>query len=146
MGGLQDFLLMCDVCIPVLGRRAKAHHGRPCIIAKTMYCTLCSVSGHSYKGCPRTALKEFRESSEIIVAEEPIPISFPADSESWVEVTDDDEGLCVRAMLIANNIVPMACQEKGRREGRDIRENKARLIEFMKRRKKTLIFIKPYSK
>jgi hypothetical protein len=46
-------------------------------------------------------------------------------------------------MLIANNIVPMACQEKGRREGRDIRENKARLIEFMKRRKKTLIFIKP---
>jgi hypothetical protein len=136
-------MFMCDICIPVLGRRAKSHHGRPCIIAKTMYCTLCSVSGHSYKGCPQTALKEFRESSEIIVAEEPIPIHFPAGSESWIEVTDDDEGLCIRAMLIANNIVPMACQEKGRREGRDIRENKARLIEFMKRRKKTLIFIKP---
>ena len=58
-------------------------------------------------------------------------------------VTDDDEGVCVRAMLIANNIVPMACQEKGRREGRDVRENRARLVEFMKGRKKTLIFVKP---
>jgi hypothetical protein len=101
------------------------------------------VYGHSYRACGRTALKEFRESSEIIVPEETIPIQFPAESESWVEVTDDDEGLCVRAMLIANNIVPMACQEKGRREGRDVRENRARLVEFMKRQKKTLIFVKP---
>lgn len=134
---------MCDVCIRVLGRRAKPHADKQCAIAKSMFCTLCSVYGHSYKACPQTALKDFRESSEIIIAEEPIPIYFPPGSESWVEVTDDDEGVCVRAMLIANNIVPMACQEKGRREGRDVRENRARLVEFMKRQKKTLIFIKP---
>jgi len=134
---------MCDVCIPVLGRRAKSHEGTQCSIAKALYCNLCAMYGHSYRACGRTALKEFRESSEIIVPEETIPIQFPAESESWVEVTDDDEGLCVRAMLIANNIVPMACQEKGRREGRDVRENRARLVEFMKRQKKTLIFVKP---
>jgi hypothetical protein len=134
---------MCDICIPILGRKAKSHTGKQCVISKTLYCSLCSVYGHSYRACPETALKEFRQSSEIIVPEEPIQIKFPADSESWVEVTDDDEGICIRAMLIANNIVPMACQEKGRREGRDVRENKARLIEFMKRHKKTLIFVKP---
>ena len=116
---------------------------KQCVISKTLYCSLCSVYGHSYLACPQTALKEFRQSSDIIIPEEPISIKFPADSESWVEVTDDDDGVCVRAMLIANNIVPMACQEKGRREGRDVRENRARLIEFMKRHKKTLIFVKP---
>ena len=143
MWGSMKCVFMCDVCIRVLGRRAKLHTGKECAIAKSMFCNLCSVYGHSYKACPQTALKEFRESSDIIVAEEPIPISFPPNSESWIEVTDDDEGVCIRAMLIANNIVPMACQEKGRREGRDVRENRARLIEFMKRQKKTLVFIKP---
>ena len=133
---------MCDICIPVLGRRAKWHPGKPCVIAKTLYCSLCCVYGHSYKSCKETELKAFRESSEIVAPEEPVPIEFPEGSETWVEVTDDDEGVCVRAMLIGNNIVPMACQEKGRREGRDVRENKARLIEFMKQRGKILIFVK----
>ena len=134
---------MCDVCIPVIGRRAKFHPGKECPVGKTLYCNLCAIYGHSYKSCGQTALKEFRKSAEIIVEEQPVENYFPPDSESWIEVTDDDEGLCVRAMLIANNIVPMACQEKGRREGRDIRENRARLVEFMKRQKKTLVFVKP---
>lgn len=134
---------MCDLCIPILGRRAKFHPGKVCVIAKTLYCSLCSVYGHSYKNCSENELKEFRANSDIIAEEVPVKIEFPDGSEKWVEVTDDDEGLCVRAMLIGNNIVPMACQEKGRREGRDIRENKARLVEFMKRRGKTLVFIRP---
>ena len=134
---------MCDLCIPVLGRRAKRHPGKPCVIAKTLYCSLCCVYGHTYRTCEEAELKTFRESPEIVVPEVPAPIEFPEGFESYVEVTDDDEGLCVRAMLIGNNIVPMACQEKGRREGRDIRENKARLVEFMKRQKKILIFVKP---
>jgi len=134
---------MCEVCIPILGRHAKFHQANECAFSKMLYCSLCAVYGHSYKRCSQVPLKKFRESPEIIIEEEPIPIQFPSDSESWVEVTDDHEGLCVRAMLIANNIVPMACQEKGRREGRDIRENRTRLIEFMKQYKKTLIFVKP---
>jgi hypothetical protein len=134
---------MCEVCIPILGRHAKSHENRNCAFSKTLYCSLCAVYGHSYKRCSQVALKKFRESAEIIIEEEPIPIQIPSGSESWVEITDDDDGLCVRAMLIANNIVPMTCQEKGRREGRDIRENRTRLIEFMKRHKKTLVFIKP---
>ena len=93
--------------------------------------------------CQKKELRTFRASNTIVYAEEPVPLVIPTDSESWVEVTDDDEGVCVRAMLIANNIVPMACQEKGRREGRDVRENRARLVEFMKGRGKTLVFLKP---
>jgi len=134
---------MCDICISILGHKAKAHHGKPCVVAKTLYCSVCCVYGHSPRSCPEKELRTFRASNTIIYAEEPVPIVIPADSESWVEVTDDDEGVCVRAMLIANNIVPMACQEKGRREGRDVRENRARLVEFMKGRGKTLIFLKP---
>jgi len=134
---------MCDACIPILGHWAKFHNGKECPIAKTRYCNLCAVYGHSYKQCSQTFVKDLRKSDKIVVEEQPIENYFPPGFESWVEVTDDDEGLCVRAMLIANNIVPMACQERGRREGRDIRENRARLIEFMKRQKKILIFVKP---
>ena len=88
-------------------------------------------------------LKEFRANDSVIYQEVPASIDIPADSEMVVEVTDDDEGVCVRAMLIANNIIPMACQEKGRREGRDVRENRARLVEFMKARGKTLVLVRP---
>jgi hypothetical protein len=134
---------MCDLCIPVLGRRAKAHVGKTCVVAKTLYCSLCCVYGHSSKSCPEQELREFRADSRIVAPEVPVDIDIPADSERVVEVTDDDEGVCVRAMLIANNIVPMACQEKGRREGRDVRENRARLVEFMKARGKTLVLVRP---
>lgn len=97
-------------------------------------------------GCPEKELRQFRESSNIIVEEVLIINIFPKDFESTVYVTDDDEGQCIRAMLVANNIVPMACQEKGRREGRDIRENKQRLINFMKRRNKKIVFLEPNGK
>ena len=136
-------LQMCDLCIPVLGRRAKAHPGKPCVVAKTLYCSLCCVYGHSYTSCAETDLKAFRVNASIIYEEVPAPVDIPDDSEKVVEVTDDDEGVCVRAMLIANNIVPMACQEKGRREGRDVRENRARLVEFMKARGKILVLVRP---
>jgi hypothetical protein len=134
---------MCDICISILGNKAKAHTGKGCVVAKTLYCSLCCVYGHSQRLCPEKELREFRANDAILYAEEQIPLDIPVDFNKWVEVTDDDEGVCVRAMLIANNIVPMACQEKGRREGRDVRENRARLVDFMKGRGKTLIFIKP---
>jgi hypothetical protein len=137
---------MCDRCIPILGARARAHPNKECVVARTLYCSLCCVNGHSEVGCPEKELRQFRESSNIIVEEVLIINIFPKDFESTVYVTDDDEGQCIRAMLVANNIVPMACQEKGRREGRDIRENKQRLINFMKRRNKKIVFLEPNGK
>jgi len=66
------------------------------------------------------------------------------DRSTWVEITEDEEGKCVRAMLIANNIVPMACQEKGRAAKKDVEENTKRLAEFLKKCGKKLILVKPY--
>jgi hypothetical protein len=134
--------LMCDVCIPILGRYAKAHTGNPCAVAKTLYCSLCATYGHSYKGCARAADRDALKSPPF--SEEKITVTFPSKYETWVEVTDDDEGKCVRAMLIANNIVPMSCQEKGRSEKKDVRENTKRLAEFLEKQGKKLILVKPY--
>ena len=134
---------MCDLCVPVLGKYAKPHPNKECVIARTLYCSLCCVNGHSFKGCPEKDLRAFRADSKIVVEEAPIMNEFPKGFESTVYITEDEEGVCIRAMLIGNNIVPMACQEKGKREGREIRENKQRLIEFMGRHKKTLVFLKP---
>jgi hypothetical protein len=71
-------------------------------------------------------------------------MDFPDDYESWIEVIDDEEGKTVRAMLIANSVVPMTCQEKGRSEKRDVVENTTRLREFLKKNGKKLVLIKPY--
>jgi len=60
-----------------------------------------------------------------------------------VEVGEEDDGKCVRAMLIANNIVPMSCQEKGRNDKKDVKENTKRLAEFLKKRGKKLVLVKP---
>jgi len=50
-------------------------------------------------------------------------------------------------MLIANKIVPMACQEKGRFDERDYHENKARLVEFLKSIGKKLVLVSiPWTK
>ena len=136
---------MCDICIPILGRQAKFHPGKPCVVAKTLYCSLCAVYGHSYKGCPETATKALRESTPTEPLQETVVnLTFPADVASHVEITDDEEGKCVRAMLIANNIVPMSCQEKGRNDKKDVKENIKRLDKFLKGRGKRLVLVKPY--
>jgi len=133
---------MCDTCISILGRYAKAHPGIPCVVAKTLYCSFCAVYGHSYKGCPRVAkrdaLKPFNNEDENTVTEVPVTCR------TYIEITDDDEGKCVRAMLISNNIAPMSCQEKGRSEKKDVKENTKRLAEFLEKRGKKLILVKPY--
>ena len=135
---------MCDICIPILKRRAKFHPGKPCVVAKTLYCSLCAVYGHSYKRCCETDTKAFRESAPAEpLIQDPIQIDFPADFADQVEVGEEDDGKCVRAMLIANNIVPMSCQEKGRNDKKDVKENTKRLAEFLKKRGKKLVLVKP---
>jgi len=72
-----------------------------------------------------------------------IPFNYPEGRENWVEVTEEEDGKCVRAMLIANSITPMCCQEKGRNDKKDVRENTARLAEFLKKQGKKLVLIEP---
>jgi hypothetical protein len=87
---------------------------------------------------------KLRHSPTISAVDEPIiQLDLPEDYATWVEVTDEEDGRCVRAMLIANSIVPMSCQEKGRAARKDVEENTRRLEEFLKKRGKKLILVKP---
>ena len=119
---------MCDICRPILGRTAKNHAGKPCILGKVLYCNLCSVYGHSPSQCPKTAMKLLREETvraEELV-EEPLVYSAP---EKWIEISDSEQAFS--SMLIANKIVPMACQEKGKLDERDYHNNKERLMNLV---------------
>ena len=129
---------MCDVCIKILGKNATKHAPNSCILAKTLYCNLCCVYGHSPSTCPRKALKALRESAGIL-QETALDINIPEDAKNWVEIIDCEKSFS--AALIANKIVPMACQEKGRLEERDYHENKERLVNFLKGMGKKLVLI-----
>jgi hypothetical protein len=90
-------------------------------------------------------MKALRSTPSTEPVEPPLPyLDAPVDRHLWVEVTEEEDGKCVRAMLIANGIVPMACQEKGREAKKDVRENTKRLADFLKKRGKKLVLREPY--
>jgi len=127
---------MCDTCRSILGKNARAHGSDPCILAKSLYCNLCSVYGHSVRGCKKSELRAFRASDSALVEEKLI---YDAPDSMLVFVSDSEKAFS--AMLIANKIVPMACQEKGRLDERDYHENKGRLVEFLKSIGKKLVLV-----
>ena len=135
---------MCDICISILGKNAKSHVNSQCILSRSLFCNLCSVYGHTSSNCKRTSLKEFRE-TEGQLQEEPIQYDIPEEEKKYIFVSDSEKAFS--AMLIANKIVPMACQEKGRFDERDYHENKNRLVEFLKSIGKRLILVSiPWTK
>lgn len=77
-----------------------------------------------------------------ITGRTPLP-SFQAQKpKEWLlEVPETDEGL--RAALVAAGVKPMICQEKGKKENREITENKKRLQKVADKAGRKLIFIKP---
>jgi len=138
---------MCDTCRPILRKQSnKFHQQNECVVANSFYCSICAIYGHTYKDCPQTDIKKFRETpSNYIIPPISFDMEYPDDYESWVEVLHDEEGKTVRAMLIANSVAPMTCQEKGRNDKKDVRENISRLREFLKKNGKKLVLIKPYT-
>jgi len=89
-------------------------------------------------------LKRFRETApKQPYRPEQINIPQPTGHDKWVEGGEEEDGKCVRAMLVANNIAPMSCQEKGRSTKKDVKENTKRLAEFLKSRGKMLVMVKP---
>ena len=127
---------MCDTCISILGKNARAHGSNPCILAKSLYCNLCMAYGHSIRGCKKGELRAFRASEGPLIEEK---LTYDVPDGKLVLVSDSEKAFS--AMLIANKIVPMACQEKGRLDERDYHENKGRLIEFLKSIGKKLVLI-----
>jgi hypothetical protein len=126
---------MCDTCRSILGKNARSHGSNPCILAKSLYCNLCSVYGHNPALCKKSELRRFRATEGRVIEEQ---LVYP-DDETLVFVSDSEKAFS--AMLIANKIVPMACQEKGRFDERDYHENKSRLVEFIKSIGKKLVLI-----
>ena len=60
-------------------------------------------------------------------------------TENLLEVPETDEGL--RAALIAAGVKPMICQEKGKKENKELAENKKRLQKLVDKTGRKLIFI-----
>lgn len=63
-------------------------------------------------------------------------------SEIWDFTVANDETV-IRAALVVNDIVPMICQEKGKRELKEYRENRRRLAELAVKRGCRLILVGP---
>jgi len=128
----------------ILVKNAKPQGGYYCILAKSLYCNLCSVYGHSPANCKKGELRNFR-STEGVLQEEPIIYDISDDESRLIFVSDSERAFS--SMLIANKIVPMACQEKGRLDERDYTENKKRLVEFLKSVGKKLVLVSiPWTK
>ena len=58
-----------------------------------------------------------------------------------MEIPETDEAL--RAALIAAGVKPMICQEKGKKENKELNENKKRLQKVADKAGRKLIFVKP---
>ena len=57
-----------------------------------------------------------------------------------MEVPETDEAL--RAALIAAGVKPMICQEKGKKENKELNENKKRLQKVADKAGRKLIFVR----
>jgi len=126
---------MCDICIPVLGRYARAHAGRPCSVANALYCGRCATNGHSPARCTKLA------PTETIEKEARVVISLPPNAAKVFEVLDTDA--CVRSTLNVNGITPMVCQDVGKKKQKDFIENKRRLLELVKKKGRVLVLVTP---
>jgi len=122
---------MCDICLPVLGRYAKSHRGKPCSLEKALYCGRCATHGHSRARCTVVVVKG------VIELDSTVDIVYHLDTLNMFEVEDTDG--TVRAVLSANGVVPMICQKKGKKEKRDFIENKRRLLDLAKKRGQILV-------
>lgn len=146
----------CTQCRSVLGRLAKRHAPEVCPLLKGSYCGLCASYGHSPATCPDRNTRLFREPQFL---EQLIPstlleqygvstltrLALPAatllvaNGTAFLEIPETDEAL--RAAVLAAGGKPMICQEKGKKENRELKENKKRLQKLADAKGQKLIFV-----
>ena len=131
----------CLHCSSVLGKYAKSSHtSNLCPVLKNIYCNICSVYEHSPSNCT----KRFSlENINPIIDNNASLVKSPYTA-NMVKLSNIDSS--VRIALIANEIVPMTCQEKGKKIQRDFIENKKRLMNFLKQKGMTLVLMNPKNK
>ena len=145
----------CRQCQSILGRLVKRHSPDECPLLRGSYCGVCSAYGHSPSNCPDVITRAYREPQFV---EQLIPVSLLEEygiqsqtllpsftrsiltaTEKRMEVPETDDAL--RAALVAAGVKPMICQEKGRKENKEIMENKKRLQKVADKFGRKLIFI-----
>ena len=145
---------ICRKCAPILGRLVKKHTEDACPLIRGSYCGLCASYGHSPSNCPDGVTRAYREPQFMeqlippslmekygIATRSPLPSNpKPEEATEWLmEVPETDEAL--RAALVAAGVKPMICQEKGKKENREITENKKRLQKVADRLGRRLVFL-----
>ncbi len=128
--------MVCEICNDVLGFDALDHTGRPCPVAKSLYCGACSVYGHSPARCTAGPSRWGRGPDP-----DTEPFEFVHVDAVPEEFVVEDSNAAIAAALLVNGETPMICQEKGRKENRDYKENRKRLAAFVKKAGRALILI-----
>jgi len=139
----------------VLGKLVKRHSVDKCPLYKSKYCGLCASYGHSPRGCPDAITRSYREPH---LLEQLIPSSLLIEyniqsqtpivghripepsSKIILEVPETEEA--IRAAIVAAGEKPMICQEKGRREKKEMTENKKKLQKIADAAGKKLVYVK----
>lgn len=145
----------CTSCYRVLGKLVKRHSADNCPLYKSKYCGLCASYGHSPRGCPDVITRSYREPhfleqlipSSLLIEyniQSQTPITshrIPEPSSKIIlEVPETEEA--IRAAIVAAGQKPMICQEKGRREKKEMTENKKKLQKIADAAGKKLVYVK----
>ncbi len=146
---------ICTQCRPILGRLTKRHTPDACPLLKGSYCGMCASYGHSPATCPDKTTRQFREPQFLeqliphtLLEQYNVATATPLYSgrltpapvvESILEIPETDEAL--RAAVLAAGGKPMICQEKGKKENRELTENKKRLQKLADAKGQKIIFI-----
>jgi len=147
----------CKHCKQVLGRMVKPHLPDACPLLKGSYCGLCACYGHSPGTCPDRLTQAYREPVYLeqlvsashleqygITSQTKLPttdqrLEEAKAAERIMEVPETDEAL--RAALTAAGVKPMICQEKGKKENKEINENKKRLQKVAEQKGYKVVFL-----
>jgi len=139
-----------------MGSLVKPHTIEFCPMNKALYCGICAQYGHSPGDCPDllaagarepqfmeqlvppSLLAEFNITSRTLLETTRIP-DF-AVKQKIVEVAETEDA--IRAALVSYGEKPMICQGKGKREKKELIENKKKLQKIMTAAGKRLIFVK----
>ena len=137
-----------------MGTFSGTHTEKECPIRRGSYCPLCCSNGHSPGECRDTAILGFRKPQFVeqlipasvlelyqIRSRTPIADSDPVTPgpEDVLEVPETEEAL--RATLTFYGVKPMICQEKGKTDKKEIKENKKRLQAVADSLGRKLIFV-----
>lgn len=145
----------CTSCKEIMGSFAVGHTEEECPIRRGSYCNLCCANGHSPAECKDSVILGFREPQflEQLVAPSLLetygittmtPISGKSISpviatDDILEVPETDEAL--RTILTFYGVKPMICQEKGKADKKELKENKKRLQKVADGLGRKLVFV-----